>query len=372
MNLKYTPLFETFTLPNGITLKNRIVMAPMTTYSSNEDYTTSEVELTYYSRRAKGVGMVVTGCAYVTANGRTFHGGFGIDSDEFIPSLRRLSSIIQKQGAKAVLQIFHGGRKASPKLVPDGKIVGPSAVPFEDGPVPHVLSENEIESIINDFGEATRRAIDAGFDGVEIHGANGFLIHQFFSPHSNRRNDRYGGNLEKRMTFPLAIIDEVSRVVKKHAKGPFIVGYRFSPEEPETPGITMADTLAFIDVLANQKLDYLHISLRDFWAPPRRGIKDTRSRSEIIQEKVGDRIPVIGVGSIKTADDALQALQTGIPLLALGRELIIEPEWVEKVTSGKEFAIETVLKKNDQVRLDIPAPLWQMFLNRPGWLPMNL
>ena len=122
------------------------------------------------------------------------------------------------------------------------------------------MTESEIQEIIRAFGESTRRAIEAGYDGIEIHGANGYLVQQFFSPHSNRRDDQWGGSVENRMKFPLAIVDEVQRVVAEHAKGPFIVGYRFSPEEPETPGITMADTLDLVDALADKNLDYLHVS----------------------------------------------------------------------------------------------------------------
>ncbi|MFP5114979.1 NADH-dependent flavin oxidoreductase [Bacillaceae bacterium C204] len=370
MNLKYAPLFESFDIGKGIQLKNRIVMAPMTNFSSNPDGTVSDAEVKYYERRSNGVGMVITACTYVTINGKGFHGEFGGDRDEMKPSLRRLASAIKEKGAKAILQIFHGGRQVPPELV-DGDVVSASAVPSEgEGkPAPRALTESEIESIIRDFGEATRRAIEAGYDGVELHGANGYLIQQFFSPHSNRRADRWGGTLEKRLTFPLAVVDEVKRVVAEYGKEPFLVGYRFSPEEPETPGITMADTLALIDALAEKDLDYLHVSLLDFRSTPKRGVEDTRSRIEIIQERVGERVPVIGVGSIYTADDALKALETGVPLIALGRELIIDPEWVQKVEQGRESEIVTKINKNHQHVLEVPDPLWQAIIHSPGWFP---
>ncbi|MBV7505344.1 NADH-dependent flavin oxidoreductase [Bacillus sp. sid0103] len=370
MNLKYAPLFKSFTIGKGIQLKNRIVMAPMTNFSSNPDGTVSDAEVKYYERRSNGVGMVITACTYVTMNGKGFHGEFGGDRDELIPSLRRLASAIKEKGAKAILQIFHGGRQVPSELV-DGDVVSASAIPSEgEGkPVPRALTETEIESIIRDFGETTRRAIEAGYDGVEIHGANGYLIQQFFSPHSNRREDRWGGTLEKRLTFPLAVVDEVKRVVAEYGKESFLVGYRFSPEEPETPGITMADTLALIDALAEKDLDYLHVSLLDFRSTPKRGVEDTRSRIEIIQERVGDRVPVIGVGSIYSADDALKALETGVPLIALGRELIIDPEWVQKVEQGRESEIVTKINKNHQHVLEVPDPLWQAIIHSPGWFP---
>jgi 2,4-dienoyl-CoA reductase-like NADH-dependent reductase (Old Yellow Enzyme family) len=371
MNEKYKPLFDSFTFPNGINLKNRLVMAPMTNFSSNDDGTVTDAEVKYYARRSKGVSMVVTACTYVTRNGKGFHGEFGADSDEMIPSLRKLASAIKAEGAKAVLQIFHGGRECPPELVPNGDIVSASDVQSErnSAKAPRALTGEEVEEIIAAFGETTRRAIEAGFDGVEIHGANGYLIQQFFSPHSNKRDDQWGGSLEKRMAFPLAVVDEVKRVTANHAKEPFIVGYRFSPEEPEEPGITMADTLELIDVLAEKDLDYLHVSLNDFWSKPRRGVDDDRSRMEIIQERVGSKVPVIGVGSLYSAEDVIKAFGTGVPLLALGRELIIDPDWVEKVETGRENEIETKIDHGAQARLVVPDPLWQAIVNTPGWFP---
>ncbi|HZH62685.1 MAG TPA: NADH-dependent flavin oxidoreductase [Metabacillus sp.] len=378
MNERSKPLLSPYTLPNGIELKNRIVMAPMTNFSSNQDGTVTDAEVNYYVRRSKGVSMVITACAYVTPSGKGFHGEFGADSDEMIPSLRKLASSIKEQGAKAVLQIFHGGRMCPPELVPNGEIVSASDIPAEKGGAstdepdvkPRALSETEAEEIIHAFGEATRRAIKAGFDGIEIHGANGYLIQQFFSPHSNRREDRFGGSLEKRMAFPLAVVDTVKRVVQEHATSPFIVGYRFSPEEPETPGITMDETLALVDALANKGLDYLHVSLFDFFSTPRRGVEDlTKTRIDYLQETINNRVPLIGVGSIYTAEDAYKAYETGVPLLALGRELIIDPDWVQKISEGKEDEIVTEINKDKQKELVIPDPLWNAIVNTPGWFP---
>lgn len=371
MNNKYKPLFDSFTFKNGINLKNRLMMAPMTNFSSNEDGTVTDAEVDYYVRRSKGVSMVITACTYVTRNGKGFHGEFGADTDEMIPSLKKLATAIKAEGAKAVLQIFHGGRECPPELVPNGDIVSASDVQSErnSAKAPRALTEEEVQHIIAAFGETTRRAIEAGFDGVEIHGANGYLIQQFFSPHSNRRYDQWGGSLEKRMAFPLAVVDEVKKAAAQHAKEPFIVGYRFSPEEPEEPGITMADTLQLIDALAEKDLDYLHISLNDFWSKPRRGVDDDRSRMEIIHERVGGKVPVIGVGSLYSADDVIKAFETGVPLLALGRELIIDPDWVEKVETGRENEIETKIDTGAQARLVVPDPLWQAIINTPGWFP---
>ncbi|MEJ8547528.1 NADH-dependent flavin oxidoreductase [Brevibacillus borstelensis] len=369
MKASFQAIFEPFALPCGVRLKNRISMAPMTISAANSDGSVSEDDLHYYSRRARRVGMVITASTTISAQGG-FPGSGAIDRDEMIPGLSRLASTIKEHGAKAVLQIVHGGRQCPPS---NGDVVSASAVPMEKegAVVPRELQGDEIVDIVHAFGEATRRAIEAGFDGVEIHGANGFLIQQFFSPHSNRREDRWGGTLEKRMTFPLAVVDKVHRIVRQYAKEPFIVGYRLSPEEAETPGITMAETLPFVEALAAKPLDYLHISLNDFWSVPRRGIDDNRPRIQIIQERIGHLVPVMGVGAIRTAQDAARALQTGVPLIALGRELIMEPDWIEKIAEGREDEIKTSISRGDQNRLAIPDSLWRMISGVPGWFPID-
>ncbi|MGF7049510.1 2,4-dienoyl-CoA reductase-like NADH-dependent reductase (Old Yellow Enzyme family) [Paenibacillus sp. DS2015] len=371
MEAKYNPLFESFTFRSGVQVGNRVVMAPMTNWSSNLDGTVSDAEIDYYSRRAGGVGLVVTACTNVSVNGQGFHGQFAGYSDNFIPSLARVATTIQEKGSKAVLQIFHGGRMCPPELV-NGDVVSASAVPTDDGKVtPRALSDEEIVAIIQEFGEVTRRAIEAGYDGVEIHGANNYLLQQFFSGFTNHREDRFGGSLEKRLAFPLAIVDAVKQAVALHAKGPFLVGYRLSPEEPEEAGITMKDTFALLDALAEKDLDYIHISLMDFWSEPRRGVEaNGLSRMELIRDCVGKRVPIMGVGSIQTADDALKALEIGIPLIALGRELIVEPDWVEKIESGREADIATTVSKDAQKLLVVPGPLWQGMMNSPGWFPV--
>lgn len=372
MKTTYQPLFNALTLGSKLELKNRVVMAPMTNFASHEDGTVTDTEIAYYARRSSGVAMVITACAYVTPSGKGFQGEIGADRDAMIPGLKRLADAIKDKGAKAVLQIFHGGRECPPHLVPSGDVVsaGEFSSKQNSAVVPRALTDSEIVAIIRDFGQATRRAIEAGFDGVEIHGANGYLIQQFFSPHANRRDDRWGGDAAQRLAFPMAVVDEVKRVVAEHAESPFIVGYRFSPEEDETPGITMSETFRLVDALADKELDYLHVSLMDFWSKPRSGAADSKTRMEWILERAGNRVPVIGVGSIHTPDQALKALQTGIELVALGRELIMEPDWVEKVVGGNEAEIRTTVTKDDQAKLVVPDYLWGAIIHSPGWFPV--
>ncbi|GMX64705.1 NADH-dependent flavin oxidoreductase [Paenibacillus elgii] len=371
MNPLYTPLFEPLTLRSGITLDNRIVVAPMTHYSSRSDGTLTDEELHFIARRSKGAGMVITACAYIALGGQDAAGEPAADRDEMIPELSRWARVIQAQGTIAVLQLHHGGRNADPGLVPNGDVVGPSAIKDEAGGfvLPRELAPHEIEELTRQFGEAARRAIIAGFDGVEIHGAFALLLQQFYSPNANRRRDRWGGSVERRLAFPLAVIDEIKKAVASHADRPFIVGYRFTPEEATTPGLTMADALHLADVLAKQELDYIHVLTNDYRSRPRREADATRTRLELIKEAVGSRTPVIGGGSIYTADEALEAYETGIDLISLARGLVIDPDWIEKVKQGREADIETTLRADAQQRLVIPDPLWRMIWGDPGWFP---
>lgn len=372
MNPNYKPIFEPFTLPSGVQLKNRVWMAPMTNSSSLEDGRVSEQELAYYRERSSGVGAVITASSHVTREGVAFINEMGADNDSLIPGLRKLSGTIQGQGAKAILQIYDAGRMASPELIGGKQPVSASSVASErpGSVVPREMTENEIKDMITAFGEAARRAIEAGFDGVEIQGSNTYLIQQFFSPHSNRRSDRWGGTIEKRMAFPLAVIKSVKEAVAEHAKGPFIIGYRVSPEEKETPGITMEDTLRLVDVLAEQELDYIHISVRGFWDGSIRDETDTKSRVLLIQERVGDRVPVIGVGGLSSPEDVNKALDDGVPIVALAHAIIMEPKWVEKVLNDQENEIRTTLPRSAQKELVLPDALWNMLINVPGWFPV--
>lgn len=374
MNPKYASLWEPFRLPvSGIELKNRIMMAPMTTWSGNLDGTVSDAEIDYYRKRSGGVGVVATACAFIMPEGKGFSGQIGVHSDEMLPSLKRMVETIQNEGAKAILQIYHGGRMCPPNEVPGGQTLSASAIASEreGSAVPRAMTEEEILATIKAYGNATHLAIMAGFDGVEIHGANTYLIQQFFSPHSNRRTDTWGGTLEKRMKFPLAVVDEVLQNVKQYAKSPFAVGYRLSPEEMEEPGITMEDTLQLVDALAKKPLDYLHISTMNLWDGSMRDASDKRSRTLLIQERVGNKIPVIGVGSLHTPDDVLKVVEdANLPLVALGRELLMEPEWVQKAQNGSANKIRTTLSVHDQNELVIPDNLWHGLISRKGWLPV--
>ena len=369
MNKKYSNLFESLTFKNGITIKNRVVMAPMTTWSSNDDYTISDEEVNYYKRRVNGVGLVITGCTHVQPNGIGFTHEFAAYDDKYTPSLRKLADAAKSGGAPALLQIFHAGNKALPSLTPNGEVVSSSAVEteataFAPSVLPRELSHDEILEVIHAFGETTRRAIEAGFDGVEVHGAHGFLLQNFFSPFFNRREDEWGGSLENRLRFPLTVIQEIKKVIKNYTTKPFIFGYRISPEEQGGYGMEAAYEL--IDTLVEQDLDYIHVSLDDVTLKPL-GIEDGKTRLELIVEHVNGRVPLMAAGSMVTADDVASALDKGLSLAAVGHTLIMNPDWVEKVQNGKEAEIKTAIKTSQVSDLELPEKLWGIIQASGPW-----
>lgn len=362
---KYSFL-KPFTFKNGIKLKNRVVIPPMTEVSSLEDGSVSSDELEYFRLRSGGVGLFISPVAYVNESGKGFEGGPSVDDDKYIPGLSKMASAMKQNGTKAILQIFSAGRMSNSKILRGDKPVSASAVAAErpNAETPRELSDEEIRDTINDFGEATRRAIFAGFDGIELHGANTYLIQQFFSPHSNRRTDHWGGNLEKRMNFALEIIKSVHQAVEKYADRPFLVGYRISPEEIETPGIRIDDTLKFIDVLSDQPIDYLHISMGYVWRTSLNDKSDTEPLIEKIKNQVNGRIPLISVGSVEKPEDAAKVTDSGIDLVAIGRELIREPNWVQKVENDDEGSIRYTLSESDLAELKITPSMWDFLMVR--------
>jgi 2,4-dienoyl-CoA reductase-like NADH-dependent reductase (Old Yellow Enzyme family) len=371
MNPQYNKLFEPFTFPSGVTIDNRVIMAPMTTNSAFENGMVTTDEHNYYKRRATGLGAVITSCAHVMENGK-FAGSFSVASDNRIESLSKLAGTIQSTGSKAILQIFHVGRMGTSRTLRGEQPVSASAIPAlrDAAETPRALLDEEVQELVKAFGEATRRAIQAGFDGVEVHGANTYLIQQFFSPHSNRREDHWGGTLEKRMNFTLAVVDAAKEAVKTYAKKPFILGYRISPEEMEEPGITLDDTLQLVSKLKDQQLDYLHISVGSMKQPSMRDKESKQPVIQLIQEKVGKELPIIGVGLVKKPKDAIDALDLGIPLVAIGRELIVEPDWIKKVKTGKEQSIRIEIDPQDRTDLMIPDEMWEYISSRPNWVPI--
>ncbi|WBU51277.1 flavocytochrome c [Kosakonia pseudosacchari] len=358
-------ILSPFTLPNGAELKNRLLMAPMTTCTGYFDGTVSSELVEYYRARAGSIGTIIVECCFIDDLGLAFPGAIGIDNDEKIAGLAKIASAIKSEGSKAILQIYHGGRMVEPKLIGGRTPVGPSAIaaPRDGAATPVALTTAEVEGMIGKFGEAVRRAIQAGFDGVEIHGANTYLIQQFFSPNSNQRDDEWGGSRDNRAKFPLAVLDITHKMARQYADDAFIIGYRFSPEELEVPGIRFDDTMFLLEKLAARGVDYLHFSLG---AALRPSINDTSDPTPLIKKYCAMRsatlaqVPVMGVGGVVNAADAEQGLDHGYDLIAVGRACIAYPDWTARIANGEN--LELFIDSTQREALNIPEPLWRFSL----------
>ena len=358
-------ILESFTLPNGTEIKNRLFMAPMTTCSGYYDGSVSSELIEYYRARSGSIGTIIVECCFVDDLGLAFPGALGIDNDDKIAGLAKIAEAIKSKGSKALLQIYHGGRMVDPKLIGGRTPVGPSAVaaPRDGAATPVALTTEEVYGMVGKFGDAVRRAIQAGFDGVEIHGANTYLIQQFYSPNSNQRDDEWGGSRDNRAKFPLAVLDITHKMVRQYADDAFIIGYRFSPEEMEVPGIRFDDTMYLLEKLAERGVDYLHFSVG---ATLRPSIVETNDPTPLIQKYVAMRsetlaqVPVMGVGGVVNEADVDTALDNGYDLVAVGRACIAYPDWTDRIARGE--APELFIDSTQREALCIPEPLWRFFL----------
>lgn len=368
MNPKFSPLFQSYTLNNGVEIKNRLVVAPMTHFGSNEDGTLSVHERRFIGNRAGDMGMFILAATLVQDGGKAFQGQPEAIHESQLPSLKETADIIKAQGAKAILQIHHGGKQAVTDLLNGKDKISASA---DAATGTRAATAEEVQSLVAAFSNAADLAIRAGFDGVEIHGANNYLIQQFYSGHSNRRTDEWGGSREKRMRFPLAVVEAVLAAKVKHNANDFIVGYRFSPEEPEELGLTMEDTFALIDVLKEQPLQYLHISLWDFYKKVRRGADTNAHRLQLVHERIGGKLPLIGVGNLYTPTEILDAFNTGwAEFIALGKTVMVNPDIATKIINGNEDGIQRAVDPEQTDHYGFPDLLWNFTMSgTQAWLP---
>lgn len=338
MNPKYAPLFEPYVLNNCVEIKNRLTVAPLTIYDSGENGEMTEAGRRFWKDRFEGFGLYIMPFTNVHPSGIGFESPQAISNDD-LPTLIEYADIAHKQGAKAVVQIAHSGIRADKSMTKGYDVIAPTG---DISGYARTMTDSEVRELIASFANAAELSLRAGFDGIEIHGANGWLIQQFVSAATNYRIDHWGGTLEKRFNFSLEIIDAIDKVRLKYNRPDFIIGYRFSPEEPGENGITMKETLALIDALLSKPLQYLHISLWDFYKKARRGADTNLTRMQIIHEHINGRVPFFGAGNLYTADDMLAAYQTRwTESVAIGKSVMLNPNLVELIETGREEEIET-------------------------------
>lgn len=325
-----TKLFSPITIKN-VTMKNRIVMAPMCMYSShNEDGKVENWHRTHYTTRAVGgVGLIIIEATAVTAQGRISQQDLGIWNDEQVEGLRELTSLMKENGAVSGIQLAHAGRKA----VIDGDIIAPSPLAFNDQmKQPLEMSKEDIVETVDAFRKGAERAKQAGFDVIEIHAAHGYLINQFLSPLSNKRTDEYGGSAENRYRFLKEIMEAVNTVWD----GPLLV--RISASDYHEEGLKPEDYVTFCTWLKEQGADLIDVSSGAV-VPARIHSYPGYQVKFAETVKNGANIATGAVGLITTGIQAEEILQNErADMIFIARELLRDPYWPR--TAAKELGAE--------------------------------
>jgi len=325
-----TALFSPYTIKD-VTLKNRIVMSPMCMYSShNEDGMLENWHYTHYVSRAVGqVGLIMVEATAVTPQGRISPQDLGIWSDEHTVGFSKLVNMIKEQDAKTAIQLAHAGRKATV----DGEIVAPSAIAFnEKSKQPKEMTIAEIEETVQAFQDGAKRAKQAGFDIIEIHGAHGYLINEFLSPLSNKRTDQYGGSSENRYRF----LREIIEAVKEVWDGPLLV--RVSANDYVEGGLTPEDYVEYAKEMKEQGVDLIDVSSG---AVVPAAINAYPGYQVPFSEKIRNETGIAtgAVGLITSGRQAEEILQNGrADLIFLARELLRDPYWPR--TAAKELGVK--------------------------------
>jgi 2,4-dienoyl-CoA reductase-like NADH-dependent reductase (Old Yellow Enzyme family)/thioredoxin reductase len=334
--MKFPHLYSPITI-NGMTLKNRAVMPPMGTGYGNSDNTVSDRLVAYLARRAQGgTGLIITEICAVDPRGKGFPNEVGIWNDAFITGLARIPEELHKYGAKVALQLHHAGRETF-EAVAGAMPEAPSAIPSVIlGQPCEAMSLERIAKVIEAFAKAAGRAKAAGFDAVELHGAHGYLLNQFLSPFSNKRDDQYGGSDENRMRFVLEIIAAVRKVVCKD----FPVWIRVSADELVRGGYDLDFMQKFAPKMVAAGVDAIHCSVGVYSTPGSLSIASMDTdpgfnlfRARALKSVVN--VPVIGVGRINNPELADLAIARGdADLISFGRQHLTDPDFINKARNG--------------------------------------
>lgn len=344
----YDRLFESSHI-SGLQLKNRIVFPAIGTHYANRDGTVSQRLIDFYVKRAEGgVGLIVVEFCAIDPFQKGSTAELGVWEDKFIDGLSRLTSAVKLPGSKVALQLHHPGRLTDTRI--NGvQGVAPSAVPaLTMREVPRELSEVEIEAIIDEFVEGARRAKEAGFDAVELHGASGYLIYQFFSPLSNLRKDGWGGNTLGRTRFAREIV----RRVKEVLGGDFPIVLRMAVTDYQEGGLTIEESKKIVQIMEKERVDSISVTAGTFdspvpgLVPPMFMPRGCHTGMSAEIKKVTS-LPVMVAGRVNGLKLAEQIVSEGkADLICMGRALIADPDLLKKAKEGREREIEVCVADN--------------------------
>lgn len=323
-----TDLFAPMSFIRGPAMKNRLMLAPLTNLQSHPDGSLSYDEHRWLTLRAQGgFGLTMTAAAHVQRIGQGFPGQVGIFSDSHIPGLARLAEDIRKAGSLGVVQLHHAGMRSPAALIGEAPVC-----PSEDADTgSRALTLDEVHRLRDDFIAAAVRADKAGFDGVEIHGAHGYVLCQFLSAETNRRTDAYGGSPENRARLILEIIDGV----RAACRADFNLGLRLSPERFGLSLMEIRDLAGRL--FSEAKIDYLDMSLWDSFKEPVEEAYRGRTLMSYFTDLPRGEVRLGVAGKIMSAADARAMLDAGADFVLLGRAAILHHDWPQKARANPDF-----------------------------------
>lgn len=319
-----TSLTVPLTLPSGAVLKNRFVLAPLTNLQSHPDGVLSEDEFKWLTMRAEGgFALTMTCAASVQESGVGFRGQLGFHDEKHAPGLARLASAIKQHGSLAIAQLHHGGLRA---------VKDPKAPSADEKLGAKAMTLDEVRQSLDCFVEAAKRAERTGFDGVELHGAHGYLICSFLSPETNQREDAYGGSPENRARFLFEMIDGVRAATKPG----FTLGVRLSPERwgivlPEIRDVAQR-------LLCEAKIDFLDMSLWDVKKEPADEAYAGRTLASYFTELERGKVALGAAGKIMSAQNARDVMAMGFDFPVIGRAAILHHDFPRRVAANPDFS----------------------------------
>ena len=353
-NLLFTPI----TLPNETTIKNRFFKSAMSEGMGTRDFQPKKNIATLYKRWAEGgTGLIITGNIMVDPKGTAEPGNIVFDKNSNMEILKEWAKQGQQHGAKVMVQLNHPGKQA-PKTV-SKQTVAPSAIPLGNGlnklfSTPRALTTSEVEELVQKFVTSAKVAKEAGFSGVQIHAAHGYLISQFLSPHDNRRTDKYGGSLENRMRF----LKEIYLGMREKLGKDFTIGIKINSTDFKEDGLTEEDSLKTIIELANLGLDFVEISGGTYERPAMMGATSKSTNqvffaeySKKLKQKI--KIPVVVTGGIRSINAMNTLLNDNTTdFIGIARPLTIDPNIPNKIKQGTYTIVETTRVSTGVKKLD--------------------
>ena len=334
-------LFTPLSFSHGPDMKNRFMLAPLTNTQSHVDGRLSDDELNWLDMRAKGgFGLTMTCASHVQAVGQGFPGQLGVFSDDHVEGLTRVAAAIRDQDSVSIVQLHHAGNRSPKDLIGEAPVC-----PSDDEETgARALSKSEVEALTEDFILAAKRAELAGFDGVEIHGAHGYIIGQFLSPDINQRNDEYGGSLENRSRLLFDIIQGV----RDRCRADFNIGVRLSPERF---GQRLADIREVAQRLMSEaKIDFLDMSLWDVFKEPEEEEFKGRSLLSYFADLDRGNVKLGVAGKINSGPAAAECLAQGVDFVLIGRAAILHHDFPVQVEKDPDFTAVKLPVSADYLR----------------------